>query len=156
MFIRAYNKRIYIQKKKIHETWKTVKYSKKKSPRVSTGPRINIHKKHGKTIKWVLSMFPCFLCSASPRFLFRLTIECTREYKKLELIWSKSGCDKKIIEWMAMKISEKRKIKSTSQCALTLWTIWSAWPSGSKWVKKNAQTILRRKTCRETPHYPGQ
>ena len=51
---------------------------------VSTGPQIHIHKKHGKTIKWLLNIFSCFffLCSASPRFLFRLTIECTREYKK--------------------------------------------------------------------------
>ena len=49
---------------------------------------------NGKTIKWVLSIFLCFLCSALPRFLFRLTIECTREYKKLDTIWSKSGCDK--------------------------------------------------------------
>ena len=74
------------------------------------GPPINIHKKHRKTIKWVYHGRHCFLCSASPRFLFRLTIECTREYKKLDIIWSKSGCNKNIIEWMAMKISEKCKI----------------------------------------------
>ena len=80
-------------------------------PRVFTGIRIHIHKKHGQTIKWVLSIFPCSLCSALPRFLFRLTIECTREYKKLDTIWSKSGCYKKIIEWMAMEICEKHKIR---------------------------------------------
>ena len=75
--------------------------------------------KHSQKTQWVFSRGflwmsirgSCFLCSASPRFLFRLTIECTREYKKLDIIWSKSGCNKNIIEWMAMKISEKCKIK---------------------------------------------
>ena len=28
-------------------------------------------KVHGNIIKWVLSVFPCFLSSASPRFLFK-------------------------------------------------------------------------------------
>ena len=46
MFIRAYNKRIYIQKKKIHETWKTVKYSKKKK---STGINGSTYKHSQKT-----------------------------------------------------------------------------------------------------------